>query len=173
MGCSALIPLCFVVFGITGIIDPVDRFNLLRLALGGCVGACFGMVYKFLLSLVLGVANRKLRREHGPWAVRRAVLYGMAFLVPFALMALAAAYALHWTALAAFVSTGLMTASVAAAVELGRVKGRQDLKDVALASVVASLLGTIWVFSLVPLNRLPLYLEGAVQLLKAGGNLFQ
>lgn len=173
MGYSILALLCFAAFGVTGVLNPFDRFNALHLALGVCIGACFGMVCRFALYFILGITNRKLRREHGRGVVKGAVLRGMAFLLPFALMALVAAYVLRWSALAAFVSAGLMTASVAAAVELGRVKGRQEMKDVVLASVAASLLGMAWIFSLNFLGRLPLYLEGAVRLLKAGVNLFQ
>ncbi|ADQ05697.1 hypothetical protein Calow_2191 [Caldicellulosiruptor owensensis OL] len=170
---SFLVFLCFAVFGLVAVHNPFDRFNAFNLTVGVITGICFGIVYRFMLSFILGITNRKLKQKHGRKEVKKAIARGMTFLLPFALMSLVAAYLLHWTALAGFVSAAFMTASVAAAVELGKLKGKQEAKDALFASVTASLLGIAWNFSLNFVGKIPLYLEGAVHLLKTGINLFR
>jgi hypothetical protein len=160
---------CFAVFGATGLLKPFDRFNPVHIILGVVIGICFGFLCRLSLSVVLGLANRSLKKLHGRGIVGAAVARSMLFLVPFALMSLLAAYVLRWSALSAFVSAGLMTAAVAAAIELGRVKNRPEIKDTILASVVAWALSAAWIYALGFLGRLPLYVEGAVRLLGSPG----
>jgi len=160
---------CFAVFGVIGLLNPFDRFNPVSIILGITVGICFGFLCRLLLSVVLGLANRSLKTPHGRGIVGAAVARSMLFLLPFALMSLLAAYVLRWSALSAFVSAGLMTAAVAAAIELGRIKAKPEIKDTILASVVAWALSAAWIYALGFLGRLPLYVESAVRLLSSLG----
>ncbi|MEW6573773.1 MAG: hypothetical protein AB1374_09095 [Bacillota bacterium] len=165
---------CFAVFGATGLLNPFDRFNPVHIIMGVAVGICFGFLCRLSLSVVLGLANRSLKRIHGRGVVGAAVARSMLFLLPFALMSLLAAYILRWSALSAFVSAGLMTAAVAAAIELGRIKAKPEIKDTVLASVVAWAFSATWIYALGFLGRLPLYVEGAVRLLGSlNGGLFR
>jgi len=158
--------LCFAAFGATGLMNPFDRLNPVYLAVGAVVGLAFGFICRVFFSLFLGLGNLGLRRDHGRGVVGAAIARGMSILVPFAAMSLLAAYWLRWSALTPFVSAGLMTAGVAAAIELGRLKPRPGIRDTILASVAAWVLAAAWIYVVGYAVRLPAYVEGVAGLLR-------
>lgn len=157
--------LCFMSFGITAFINPVDPLNLTNIVFGAVIGLVFGFFCKKFLSGVLGLFNRDLKKEHGRKIISRAVEKGMTFMFPFAVMALLAAFVMKWSLTGGFVSAGLMTAGGSAAVEVGKIKGKPALKNTILTSVISWAFSTLWLFSGGYLGKIPPYLEGGARFL--------
>jgi hypothetical protein len=164
--------LCFIVFGITAFVSLAERFNPVNIAFAVVVGLFFAFLYKAFLSGLLGLFNPDLKKEHGKKIISYAVEKSMAFIIPFAVMAFLSKFIVGWSITGAFVSAGLMATGVAASMEVGKLKGRQEIKNTILTSGIAWAFSTLWLFSTGLLVRVPGYIEGGVRLISTlAGNL--
>lgn len=126
---SLLRRLCFMAFGIAAFFNPLDRFNPVNIIFGIVIGLLFGFLCKGFLTRLLGLINPGLKQSHGKKIISIAVDLGMTFMVPFAVMALLATFFMGWTITGGFVSAGLMTAGASASMEVGKLKGKPELKN--------------------------------------------
>ena len=168
--------LCFIAFGITGFTNPLDRLNLYNIGFGIIIGLLFGYLFKKFLRSLLRLFNGALKKEKGKETIFYAVDTGMLVLIPFAVMALLSTFYLKWSMTGGFISTGIMAVGAAAALEIGKLKGRQEIKNTISTSVISYLFSFVWTLSAQLLVRLPGLLEGGINLLrsvlsKGGGTL--
>jgi len=164
---SLLRKLCFIVMGITFFMDLTDRFNPVNIAFGAVIGLLFAFLFRLFLSGILGVFNPGLKREYGKKIISCAVDKSMTFIIPFATMAFLSKYILGWSLISAFVSAGLMAAGASASMELGRLRGRQEIKNTILTSGISWAFSMLWLFLSELLISVPAYIEGGVRLLSA------
>lgn len=128
--------LSLAAFGIVIFSDPFDRFNLFNLAFGILICLLLGGLLRMFLKGLIALFNPSLRRERGKKAIRAAIDNGMMFLTPFAVMALMATFLLNWTMTGILLSTGIMASGTAAAIEVGKLKGQQAIKNTLITSGV-------------------------------------
>lgn len=163
---SIMRKLCFAAFGITAFAVPSDLYNPVNLVFGAVAGLLFGFLCRLFLVGLLGMLNKDLKDKHGRKIVAYAVERGMSFIIPFAVMAVLATFYMGWSMTAGFVSAGIMTAGASAASEIGKLKGKAEIKNTILASIISWAFSTIWLFSAAYLGRLPGYIEGGIKILK-------
>lgn len=168
--------LSFIAFGITIFSDPFDRFNLYNIGFGIIVFLLFGWIFKKFLRGFLALFNPALKKEHGKAAIYYSVENGLLFLVPFAVLALIATFYLNWSMINAFFSTSIMVVGTATAIEIGKLKGKQNLKNTIITSGVAFLFSFIFTLSLQFIIKAPGLIEGVVNLIptlfsQGGGSL--
>ncbi|MPM87360.1 hypothetical protein SDC9_134456 [bioreactor metagenome] len=166
--------LCFIAFGVGAMANPLDVLNLYNIGVGAFIGLLFGWLFRMFLKGFLGMLNGSFQKEKGKEAIRYAVDSGMLFLSPFALMLLLATFYLNWSMTVPFISAGIMAAGTASAIEMGRLQGRQAIKNTIAASVVSFAYSFIWTLSFPILYRAPSLIEGGVSLvlsLIGGGGL--
>lgn len=166
--------LCFIALGAALFIDQTDPFNWVRMVLGIVTVIIFGGIYKLKLKALLYVFNGKVRKEKGRHTVSYSVENGMLFLVPFAVMALIAAYYLRWSSVTPFLSTGLMVVGGASTVELSKFTGKSSIKNTLIASGVSFLFSFILILGMPYIANIPGMLEGLADLIptvlgKGGG----
>ncbi|HOO25192.1 MAG TPA: hypothetical protein PKW24_01110 [Clostridiales bacterium] len=97
----------------------------------------------FLSTLLLTLLNRPLKEVDALFAYT-AVADGMLFMLPFAIMALTARFALGWGAVMPFASTGLTTAMATAGAELAG-KGGKGFLNMMIPSLLALVFSTVWI----------------------------
>lgn len=168
--------MCFIILGVTALYSPLIGFNVYSIILGLFFGLLFGFLYKLFLRVFLSLFNHKLKKEKGKVCIRYAIDWGMVFMVPFILMLLIATFYLNWTETRSLISAGIMGVGTAAAIELGKIRGKQEIKNTIATSGVSFLFSLIWTFSFPYLQKAPLYLEGGIgflqKLIQEGGGLF-
>ena len=158
--------LCFMMIGICAFSDPVDLFNPYRIGFGIITGSLFGFLFRIFLRAFLNLLNGKLKRELGKAAIKSAVDRGMLFLIPFVVMLIIAAFLLEWSMTAAFISAGIMAVGTAAAIEMGKLKGKQEIRNTIATSGVSYLFTFLWTLSFPFLVKIPPLMEGGIGLLK-------
>lgn len=158
--------LCFIAFGICAFSNPLDKFNIYNILFGVVIGLFFGWLFKKFLKGFLGLLNSKLKKEQGKEVIRSAVDNGMLFLTPFAIMILLATFFLNWSMTVAFISAGIMAVGTAAAIEMGKLKGKQEIKNTIATSGMSFLFSFIWTLSYQFLMKTPPYLEGGINLIR-------
>ncbi|HBR08684.1 MAG TPA: hypothetical protein DD735_07300 [Clostridiales bacterium] len=166
--------LCFIAFGVGAMANPLDVLNLYNIGVGAFIGLLFGWLFRMFLKGFLGMFNGSFQKEKGKEAVRYAVDSGMLFLSPFALMLLLATFYLNWSMTVPFISAGIMAAGTASAIEMGRLQGKQSIKNTIAASGVSFVCSFVWTLSFPALYRAPSLIEGGVALvlsLIGGGGL--
>lgn len=166
--------LCFIAFGTTIFSNPLDRFNLYYIGFGIVICVVFGWFFKRFLKGFLALFNPSLKKEQGKKVIAYAVDTGMLFLVPFATMSLIATYFLQWTLTGGFISTGIMAVGTASAIEIGKLKEKQEIKNTIITSGVAFVFSFILTFSAQILIKAPGLIEGIAAFLpsimsKGGG----
>lgn len=159
--------LCFIAFGITGLSNPLDRLNLYNIGLGIIIGLFFGFLFKKFLQIFLGLLNGALKKEMGKESLLYAVDTGMLFLIPFAVMVLVSTFYFKWSMTGRFISAGIMAVGTAAALEMGKLKGKQEIKNTIITTGVSFLFTFLWTLSFQFLVRLPGLLEGGINLLRS------
>ncbi|KJS21672.1 MAG: hypothetical protein VR72_09245 [Clostridiaceae bacterium BRH_c20a] len=159
--------LCFIAFGLTAFFNPLDRFNPANILFGIVVGLVFGSLCKAFLSGLLRMFNPDLKASIGRKTISHAVEKGMTFMVPFAVMALLATFVMGWSITGGFVSAGLMTAAASASMEIGKLKGKQAMKNTILTSAISWSFSTLWLYSIGFLGKMPAYIEGVVGLISS------
>lgn len=159
--------LCFMVIGICALANPMDFLNPYNIGFGIFCGLLLGTLFRMFLKGFLGMLNGKFKREKGKVAVRYAVDSGMLFLVPFALMLAIAVFYLGWSMTAPFISAGIMAVGTASAIEMGKIQGKQGIKNTIATSVVSFVFSFLWTMSLTYLNKAPAFIEGGISLLRS------
>jgi hypothetical protein len=161
-------------FGIGAMANPLDVLNLYNIGVGAFIGLMFGWLFRMFLKGFLGMFNGSFQKEKGKEAIRYAVDNGMLFLSPFALMLLLATFYLNWSMTVPFISAGIMAVGTASAIEMGRLQGKQAVKNTIAASVVSFAASFVWTLSFPTLYKAPSLIEGGVSLvlsLIGGGGL--
>ncbi|NPV91268.1 MAG: hypothetical protein HPY50_10915 [Firmicutes bacterium] len=157
--------LCFIAFGVSVFSDPLDRLNIYSIAFGAVAGLLFGWLFRIFLRTFLGMFDRAFKKQHGKYAIRLAVDRGMLFLVPFAVMLLVANYYLNWSMTIGFISAGILMAGTAAAIEMGKIKEKPELRNTLAASAVSFLFSLLWILSYQALAQAPSFIEGGINLI--------
>jgi cytochrome b561 len=125
------------------------------------------------LRAFLSLFNGNLKKEKGKKVIRDAVDSGMLFLAPFAIMMLLAVYYLNWTETRGFISAGIMAVGTASAIEMGRLKGKQEIRNTIAASGISFVFSFLWTLSYVYMAKAPGLIEGGAGfiggLLSGGG----
>lgn len=159
--------LCFMAFGISAFSNPLDRLNLYNIIFGIAMGLLFGWLFKKFLRGFLGLFNGKFKKEQGKESIRYAVDNGMLFLTPFAVMLLIAAFYLNWSMTAGFISAGIMSVGTAAAITMGKLKGKPEIRNTIATSGVSFLFSFIWTQSIQFLLKAPPFIEGGVNIVRS------
>jgi hypothetical protein len=166
--------LCFIVFGVGAMANSLDVLNLYNIGVGAIIGLLFGWLFRMFLKGFLGMVNGSFKRERGKEAIRYAVDSGMLFLSPFALMLLLATFYLNWSMTVPFISAGIMAAGTVSAIEMGRMQGKQALRNTIATSAVSFAASFAWTLSFPLLYKAPSLIEGGISLvlsLTGGGRL--
>lgn len=165
--------LCFMTIGISAFANPLDSFNPYNIVFGAVAGLLLGWLFRIFLRVFLSLFNGKFKKEKGKEAIRYAVDSAMLFLTPFAAMMLIAAYYLNWSETRGFVAAGIMAVGTAAAIEIGKAKEKQEIRNTIATSGVSFLFSLLWTLSYVYLIKVPSLIEGGTQmvskLLSGGG----
>lgn len=157
--------LCFAVLGICTFLKPLNKENLYHIAFGAIFGLLFGWIFKKFLRWFLRLFNHTFKKEHGKKVFIYIVDTAALFLAPFAAMMLIAAFYLKWSMGVVFVSAAIMATGAAAAYELGKIKGKQEVRNTLSTTFVSMLFSVLWTASTPYLSKIPGYLEGGVHLL--------
>ena len=163
---SLLRRLCFIAFGISTFSNPLDRLNPYSILFGVFIGLIFSGLFTVFIQNFLGLFNSKYKKENGKETIRHAVDQGMLFMVPFAVMILIATYYLNWSTSAGFISAGFMAVGTASAIEMGKLKGKQEIRNTIATSGVSYLFSFVWVLSFQYLIKVPPVIEGGVSLIR-------
>ena len=158
--------ICFMTIGICAFSDPLNQGSLYHIGFGALSGLIFGLLYQKFLKTFLGLFNRKLKKEQGKLVIRNAVDNGMLFLTPFVVMLAIATFLLGWSMTAAFISAGIMAVGTASAIEMGKIKGKQEIKNTIATSGVSYIFTFLWTISFPILAKAPSILEGGAALIK-------
>lgn len=165
--------LSFMLFGVMAFSNPLDQYNPYSIVFGAFIGLLFGFLCRLFLVWLLSLFNKQLRQNNGKKAIAAAVSRGMLFLLPFAIMAFLSHYYLHWFMTSAFLSAGIMSAATSASIEIGTLKGKQELKNTVVPSLVAAAFSALWILGTGLLVAVPGLIEGLVDFVRAqSGNLF-
>lgn len=164
---SLLRRLSFIAFGITAFSNPLDILNLYSIGWGIITGLLFGFIFNKFLRSFLCLFNRDLKKEKGKESIFYAVDTGMLFLIPFSAMTLISTFYLRWSLTGGFISAGIMAVGTAAALEVAKLRGKQEIKNTVITSVVAFLFSFVWTLSAQLLVKVPGLIEGAANLLRA------
>lgn len=159
--------ICFISFGISAFSNPLGRLNLYNIIFGIVVGLFFGWLFKKFLRGFLGLFNSKFKKEKGKQVIRNAVDNGMLFLAPFAIMVLIATFYLRWSMTSSFISAGIMAVGTSSAIEIGKSKGKQQIRNTIATSGVSFLFSFIWTLSYQYLVKAPALIEGGVNIIRA------
>ncbi len=157
--------LCFAAMGISAFANPLDLFNLYSIIFGAAAGLLFGWLFRVFLRAFLSLLNGKLKKEKGKMAIRNAVDSGMLFLAPFAVMMLLAVFFMNWSETRGFVAAGIMAVGTAAAIEMGRTAGKQEIRNTIATSGVSFLFSFLWTLSYAYLAMAPSLIEGGAGLI--------
>lgn len=152
--------LCFIAIGISAFVDPLDIFNPYRMIFGAITGLIFAFLYRKVLRIFIGLFNNKLKKEQGKKSIRDVVDLGMIFIVPFTIMLLFSVYYLNWSETRGFIAAGIMAVATGITIELGKLKGSQDIKNTILISAIGFLFSFIWSISYVYLAKASSIIEG-------------
>ena len=159
--------LSFIVFGICAFSNPLDRLNIYNILFGIVIGLFFGWLFKKFLRGFLGLFNGKFKKEQGKEVIRYAVDNGMLFLIPFAVMVVIATFYLNWSMTGGFISAGIMAVGTAAAITMGKLKGKQEIRNTIATSGVSFLFSFIWTLSFAFLVKAPPLLEGGIMMVRS------
>lgn len=157
--------LCFIVIGISAFANPLEPMSIYNLLFGAAAGLLFGWLFRIFLRAFLSLFNGNLKKEKGKKVIRDAVDSGMLFLAPFAFMLLLAVFYLQWSETRGFVSAGIMAVGTASAIEMGRLKGKQEIKNTIASSGISLMFSFIWTLSYVYMAKAPALIEGGAGLI--------
>jgi len=147
--------LCFAIFGIVGSFQEGQELNLLNILYGMLVGLVFGWFTMLVLAIFLKWINPELKMTQKKGFARRAVSFGMVYMVPFATMAFMAAYFLHWKSAGLFVSAAVSAVAVATGAEISRLYEKPKIWNNIVPSMLASACSMAWLFLIVRVQSFP------------------
>ncbi|HBN84301.1 MAG TPA: hypothetical protein DDZ89_10690 [Clostridiales bacterium] len=157
----------FILFGICAFYNPVDKWNPYNILFGILIGLLFGFLLRLFLNSLLNLFNRKSVKEKGKTNLRRAVNSGLLFTLPFAIMLTIATFYLNWSVARECICAGVMAAGTAAAIEMTNIKGKQQIRDTIVTSLVSFLFSFLWTSSFVYIASVPSVIQGAVTVVMA------
>lgn len=157
--------LCFATFGIAALADVTNLLNPVNIIFGAILGIVFGIICRGFFSGILGSLNKDLKKEHGKKVVSYSVGRGMAYLIPFAAIAILSTFVLGWNVPGGFLSAGLMTGGIASSLELDKFLGKASTKNSIMASVVCGTFAAVWTIGIRFAAMVPQYIEGGITLL--------
>lgn len=163
-----------MLIGASSFANPLDKLNPYALITGGLIGLVFGWLFRRFMRSFLGAFNRAAHQNQARILIRYATDIGMLFLAPFAVMLATSVFLLNWSMAVGFVSAGLMAVGTAATIELGKLKGKQELKNTVVTMLVSFLFSLIWTMGFSYVTRVPAWVEGSVILVRsliAGGGM--
>ncbi|NCA98584.1 MAG: hypothetical protein EOM08_05425 [Clostridia bacterium] len=166
--------LCFITLGVAALANPMDLYNPFAIGLGILFGLLTGWLFRLFLKGFLSLFNGQLKKEQGRQAIRFAVDGGLLFLAPFTVMLALAVFYLNWSMTLPFISAGLMAAGTASSIEIGKLQGKQSVKNSIAASLVSFAFSYFFILAIPYLKRAPSLIEGGVQLVRSlmgGGGL--
>jgi O-antigen/teichoic acid export membrane protein len=161
---------CFMLIGISSFANPLDYLNLYNIITGLILGLLFGTLFKWFLKRFLNTFNWKFKKSGGKEGLNFAVENGLIYLIPYAVIMTIATFFAGWNMPLGFVSAGIMTVGITAAMELGKVKGKQEIKNTIATSFVCFLFSSLWTMGLQYMVKLPIFLGGLISLLKSFTN---
>lgn len=165
--------LCFMLLGASAFANPADKLNPYNLIIGMIIGLLFSWLFRRFMYGFLGMVNRAKDRYQAKRLIRYATDVGMLFLAPFSVMLAAAVFLMNWTVTSGLISAGLMAVGTAASIELGRLKGKQEIRNTVMTSFIAFLFSMVWIVGFQYVSRVPVWVEGAVifvsSLMSGGG----
>ena len=166
--------ICFMIIGVCALTNPMDFFNIYNILFGLIIGLFFGFLYRRFLGAFLDLFNHQFKKERGKAVIKEAVEMGMLFLTPFTIMLLLATFGLRWSMTLGFISAGIMSVGTASAIEMGKIKGKQEIKNTIATSGVSFLFAIAWTLSIPLMTKVPPYIEGGINLIRslAGGGGF-
>lgn len=154
--------LSFILFGVMAFSNPLDLYNPYNMIFGGIIGLFFGFLCRLFLICLLRAFNSQLSASMGKKTISIAVSRSMLFVLPFTIMALFSYYCLGWFMTAGFMSAGIMSAAASASMEIGKLKGKQEIKNTAVSSLVAAAFSSLWIYGTTLLGGVPGIIEGLV-----------
>lgn len=157
--------LCFAVFGVCAFLKPLNKDNVYHIIFGAAFGLIFGRLFKSFLKGFLKLFNRRFKKENGKKVFRHIVDAAALFLAPFATMTVIAAFYLKWAMSVVFVSAAIMAMGAAAAYEMGKIKGKQEIRNTLVTTLVSMVFSVIWTVAIPYLSKIPGYIEGGVNLI--------
>lgn len=158
---------CFILIGISSFSNPIDRLNPYYIGSGVVFGLLFGMLFYWFLKSFLSTFNWKYKKEGGKNGLRYAIENGLLYLIPYAILMTIATFYFHWGLTLGFVSTGIMTVGASATMELGKIKGKQEIKNTIATTIVAFLFSTLWTLGIGYMIKVPSLLEGGIMLIRS------
>lgn len=133
--------LCFILFGIMISFSKAE-FTIITFLLSLLISVIIGVITINGLIIIFKSSNAELVQTNSQFA-KEAVAEGMLFMVPFAVLAALAQFALGWDAVMPFASAAVMTACATAGAEVLK-KGAIGAKNVMIPSAIAFLISTSW-----------------------------
>lgn len=159
--------LCFLIIGINSFSNPIDRLNPYYIGTGIVFGLLFGWLFQMFLKSFLNTFNWKYKKEGGKNGLKYAIENGLLYLIPYVVLMTLATFYFRWSLTLGFVSTGIMTAGASATMELGKIKGKQEIKNTIATTIVAFLFSTIWTLGIPYMMKIPSLLEGGITLVRS------
>jgi hypothetical protein len=148
--------LCFCAFGLVGFLHRGNDLNAWYMLYGALVGLVFGFLSMLLLAIVLRIINPKLKKIYSNLGfARKSVSEGMVFMVPFAVMAMLAAYYLNWSSAGLFVSAAIASAASGTGAAISKLYDKPKLWNNIVPSVLASACSMAWLYFIVQVQSLP------------------
>lgn len=158
--------ICFMAFGVSAFSNSIYSFNIINAIYGIILGLLFGWLFKKFLTIFLGILNRKFKRENGKETIKYITETGILFIVPFSVMILISVFYLNWSLTSGFISAGIMAAGTASSIEIGKIKGKQEIRNTIATSLVSFLFSLIWTLSYTYTARASSLLEGGLEIIK-------
>jgi len=158
--------LCFMLIGISSTANLMDVFNPYQILVGALIGLVYGALFRIFLRWFIMSFNHKYKKENGKDGLTLAINVGMMYLIPYTIMLILATYYMRWGTTQAFVSTGLMTVGTVAVMEIGKLKGKTELRNTLATAFVSFMFSSLWIMGLAYIYQGASYLEGAVNLVR-------
>jgi hypothetical protein len=165
----------FAALGACLFINPLKIMSPYYIGFGILTGIIFGTLYKGFLKWLLVIMNGNVRSEFGRGAIPYVVESSMMYIIPFAVMALVAAFGLKWSVANVFFSTGIMAVGTASSFEMGKLQDKRSVKNTIVAAMVSFAFSAVLTMSMPYLAKAPGMLEGVsglvASLIGKGGSL--
>ncbi|MEI6287889.1 MAG: hypothetical protein WCP79_15400 [Bacillota bacterium] len=148
-----IVIICFCLFGILGTYSLVAQHGYLLLAVGALQGLVFAFLAIRIMTAVVSLTNRDLQLQYGKSFAGRAVAYGMAYMLPFAILAVIADRFLHWPGVTLFTATGIMATGSAIGAEISKA-GKVKVMNYVLPSIIALIISIAWMTVIIFINSI-------------------
>ncbi|HEY5556503.1 hypothetical protein [Acetobacterium sp.] len=137
---------CFLIFGILSALGK-QEITLLNFSLSIVLSMVVGLLIVNFLILLLRAFNKNLINKSGTVFAKEAVGKGMAFMIPFTVLAMLVFFVLDWNVIMPFASAAITTSAANAGTEVIK-KGGNGLKNMIIPTALAMFLSTVWMLLL-------------------------